>query len=243
MTERGLPKGTLRRGLMCLLDRHRAHRDMYIPEQIGWRWEGSSPSVCRLLGWGPRRYLRRRSPGTLAGFLECHLFVQQSVSPAAVGSISSMKYCRGASHEPKINRFFSGRRFPFATPSSSDDQIFFFEPSLLVGRLLAPGALDPRVGLEDIVCSSPTMRQGGGIYLFPKHRQRRGNIEQRRRKATRRYQNQVAAVEGCVGERSVVQARAARSGESGESGTEVGEESFALTKPRAQGTRRPIQST
>lgn len=40
--------------------------------------------------------------------------------------------------EPSINKFFSGRRFPFATLSSMDDQMFFLGPSLLDGRLLFP---------------------------------------------------------------------------------------------------------
>lgn len=38
-------------------------------------------------------------------------------------------------HEPRINKFFSGKRFPLATLSNMDDQIFFLGPSLLDGRL------------------------------------------------------------------------------------------------------------
>lgn len=152
-----------------------------------------------------------------------------------------MKYSRGVNHIPKIKRFFSGRRFPLATLSSSDDQMFFFEPSLLVGRLFAPGALDPRVGLEDIVCSSPTMRQGGDMYPFPST----GSVERRLNRNGARQQEGTKSEwrrRRWVGERGVVQARAARSGESRESGTKVGEDSFTRTKPQAQGTRNPIQS-
>ena len=45
---------------------------------------------------------------------------------------------RKGDHQPNINRFFSGSRFPCATLSSMDDQIFFLGPSLLDGRLLCP---------------------------------------------------------------------------------------------------------
>lgn len=67
----------------------------------------------------------------------------------------------GESHEPRIRRFFSGKRFPLATPSSREDQIFL-EPSLLDGRLLDPGAdFEPRFGLDEaIVWSGSTMPQG-----------------------------------------------------------------------------------
>lgn len=42
---------------------------------------------------------------------------------------------RQQDHEPKISRFFSGSRFPLATLSSIEDQMFFLAPSLLDGRL------------------------------------------------------------------------------------------------------------
>ena len=48
--------------------------------------------------------------------------------------------------EPKIKRFFSGKRFPLAALSSIDDQMFFLGPSLLDGRLLFPEpALKPEL--------------------------------------------------------------------------------------------------
>lgn len=50
--------------------------------------------------------------------------------------------------------FFSGRRFPLATLSSMDDQIFFLFPSLLVGRPPAP----PESSLNvDIRCPIATI--------------------------------------------------------------------------------------
>lgn len=39
---------------------------------------------------------------------------------------------------PNIKRFFSGNRLPVAALSSIEDQMFFFCPSLLDGRLLFP---------------------------------------------------------------------------------------------------------
>jgi hypothetical protein len=58
--------------------------------------------------------------------------------------IEKGEYC-----EPSIRRFFSGKRFPFATLSSIDDQIFFLGPSLLDGRLLVPEpALRPGLLLD-----------------------------------------------------------------------------------------------
>ena len=66
---------------------------------------------------------------------------------APVGSITK-------ADEPNINRFFSGNRFPLATPSSIEFQMFFFGPSLLVGRLFVCAVPErkPGVGLDvDIV--------------------------------------------------------------------------------------------
>ena len=55
-----------------------------------------------------------------------------------------------------MRRFFSGKRFPLATLSNIEDQIFFFGPSLLDGRLLFPVPdLDPGFWLDvDIVLSN-----------------------------------------------------------------------------------------
>lgn len=88
-------------------------------------------------------------------------------------------------YAPRIKRFFSGKRFPLATPSSSEDQMFFLEPSLLVGRLLLLLLLvadfEPRFGLDDIVWSSPTMPQSG-INHSKRRRQAAGSSTERARK-------------------------------------------------------------
>lgn len=65
---------------------------------------------------------------------------------------------QGNGNVPSTSKFFSGKRFPLATLSNREDQMFFLEPSLLVGRLFVPAAFDP-CGLEDIVWSRPTMPQ------------------------------------------------------------------------------------
>lgn len=56
---------------------------------------------------------------------------------------------RAGKHEPKTSKFFSGNRFPLATPSSIEDHMFFFAPSLLDGLL-------PWLKIDDL-CPIPTM--------------------------------------------------------------------------------------
>jgi hypothetical protein len=61
---------------------------------------------------------------------------------------------------PNIKRFFSGKRFPFATLSSMDDQMFFLGPSLLDGRLLFPDIMS-KIDPAQPVLTIPTSR---GFY-------------------------------------------------------------------------------
>ena len=61
---------------------------------------------------------------------------------------------RNKKNEPNISKLFSGNRFPLATPSSIDDQIFFAAPSLLAGLL----PFGPEFWLSiDARCPIPTI--------------------------------------------------------------------------------------
>lgn len=122
---------------------------MCSPGQSDWQWVAFSPSASHSLSRGLSRYLQRRSRGIPFGFLGCLLFSNDQY-PASMREAVAQAVAQYISI-PNTKRFFSGKRFPLATPSSSEDHMFFL-PSLLVGRLLSrPAALDPRFGLEDIV--------------------------------------------------------------------------------------------
>jgi hypothetical protein len=133
--------------------------------QTDWQLVVFSPclSVCRSLSSGLPTCLRRRYLGIPFGCPACHLSssYQRDVHkvkdrPEMWASGTGMR--REDRYEPSTSRFFSGNRLPLATVSNREDQMFFLEPSLLVGRLFAPAAFDPGFKLEDIV-SSPTMPQ------------------------------------------------------------------------------------
>lgn len=146
-----------------LLGRHQVHLGMCIPGQTGLRLEVSFLCACRSPSQDPPKCLLKASPRTPSGFPRCPLrsrnqYRQSLKETAGVGRLECSPE-RGVCHEPRMSKFFSGKRFPLATLSSNDDQIFFFEPSLLVGRLLVPDALVPRFGLDDIVRSRATMPQ------------------------------------------------------------------------------------
>lgn len=72
--------------------------------------------------------------------------------------------------EPSIRRFFSGKRFPLATLSSIDDQIFFLGPSLLDGRLLFPEpVLRPGLLLDtDIANHASVCADHSNLYVLRK---------------------------------------------------------------------------
>jgi len=69
------------------------------------------------------------------------------------------------SHEPKINKFFSGKRFPFATLSNMDDQMFFLGPSLLDGRLFDRVSDVDMIRLFDLNVSARADHSNTTIYL------------------------------------------------------------------------------
>lgn len=129
-----------------LRDQRPAHLGKYILRRTGW-----PPVVLALFagrlttGWDlKRRQIECR--GTLFESPVCHLDCSFRIisidrqmdsggnMASGAGAVLEGSFERGC--KPRINRFFSGSRFPFATLSSIEDQIFFLVPSLLDGRLL-----------------------------------------------------------------------------------------------------------
>lgn len=116
-----------------LRDLHREHHSRYILRQNYLQQE----VVCSHVDPVPSllHFLRIELPGTL--------FVNQMFLLVR-SQLSSVKGCSG--DLPKTNMFFSGNRFPLATPSSIDDHMSFLTLSPIFGGSLS---LDAEICVYD----------------------------------------------------------------------------------------------